>query len=107
MQRVAYAIPIKPDQVENFRRTYHAVWEEQIEANTRAGIRNYTIYLYKNQLIGCLECDNWDEAVAYLAKSDVQKRWEAHVGHLYDVDTAPGSPWLLEPEYLEEVFHQD
>ena len=104
MQRIAFALPIKPDRVDDYRRTHAAVWPELLEENVKAGIRNFTIVLFMNYAIGLLECDDWEAASAYLDKSDVQARWQAEHADILDVDTASG---LVPLQMLEELFHQD
>ncbi len=104
MQRIAFALPIKPDRIDDYRRTHAAVWPELLEENTKAGIRNFTIILFANHAIGLLECEDWDAASAYLDKSDVQARWQAEHADILDVDTASG---LVPLQMLEELFHQD
>ncbi len=104
MQRIAFALPIKPDRVDDYRRTHAAVWQELQDENTKAGIRNFTIVLFMNHAIGLLECEDWEAASAYLDKSDVQARWQAEHADILDVDTASG---LVPLQMLEELFHQD
>ncbi|MDE2869936.1 MAG: L-rhamnose mutarotase [Chloroflexota bacterium] len=104
MQRIAFALPIKPDRVDDYRRTHAAVWPELLEENVKAGIRNFTIVLFMNHAIGLLECEDWEAASAYLDKSDVQARWQAEHADILDVDTASG---LVPLQMLEELFHQD
>jgi len=104
MQRIAFALPIKPDRIDDYRRTHANVWQELQDENTKAGIRNFTIVLFMNHAIGLLECDDWDAASAYLDKSDVQARWQAEHEDILDVDTASG---LVPLQMLEELFHQD
>ena len=104
MQRIAFALPIKPDRVDDYRRTHAAVWKELQEENTRAGIRNFSVFLFGHHAIGYLECDDWDRAGAYLDASDVQARWQALHEDILDVDTASG---LVPLEILEQVFHQE
>ena len=104
MQRIAFALPIKPDRIDDYRRTHGAVWQELQDENTTAGIRNYTIVLFNNHAIGFLECEDWDAATAYLDKSEVQARWQAEHEDILDVDTTTG---LVPLQMLEELFHQD
>jgi len=104
MPRIAFALPIKPDKVDEYRRTHAAVWPELQEENRRAGIHTYTIVLFGRHAIGHLECDDWAKATAYLAKSEVQQRWQRLHEHILDVDTKTG---LVPLQLLDEVFHQD
>jgi L-rhamnose mutarotase len=104
MQRIAFALPIKPDRVDAYRRTHAAVWEELQAENRRAGIRTFSVFLFGHHAIGYLECDDWARASAYLDQSEVQARWQAKHADILDVDTASG---LVPLQILEEVFHQD
>ncbi len=104
MQRVAFELPIKPDRVADYRRTHSAVWPELREEIRRAGIRNYSIYLFGSHAIGYLECEDWEASSACLAVSEVQARWQAAHADILDVDTSSG---LVPLTVLEEVFHQD
>ena len=104
MQRVAFALAIKPDRIDDYRRTHAAVWDELQAENTRAGIRNYSVFLFGHHAIGYLECEDWDVARVYLDASVVQSRWQAKHEEILDVGTRDG---LVPLEHLEEVFHQD
>ncbi len=104
MPRIAFALPIKPDRVDDYRRSHAAVWKELQEENRRAGIRNYSIFVLGNQAIGYLECDDWELATAYLDRSEVQARWQAEHADILDADTSSG---LVPLQILDEVFHQD
>ena len=104
MPRIAFALPIKPDKIDAYRETHANVWPELLAENTVAGIRNYTIVLFGHHAIGLLECDDWDAATAYLAKSESQLRWQELHTDILDVDMSSG---LVPLEMLEELFHQD
>ena len=104
MERIAFALPIKPDRVDDYRRTHAAVWDELQAENTRAGIRNLSVFLFGHHAIGYLECDDWDVASAYLDASEVQSRWQAKHEVILDVRIGDG---LVPLEILEEVFHQE
>ena len=104
MQRVAFALPIKPEKVDEYRRTHANPWPELLEENTKAGIRNYTIVLFGHHVIGLLECEDWDKAITYLGQSEVQARWQKLHEDILDVDMSSG---LVPFQMLDEIFHQD
>ncbi len=104
MQRIAFALPIKPDKIDEYRKTHANVWPELLAENTTAGIRNYTIVLFGHHAIGFLECDDWEAATERLGKSDAQLRWQELHRDLLDVEIGSGYVPL---ELLEELFHQD
>ena len=104
MQRVAFALPIKPDRIEDYRRTHANVWPELLDENRKAGISNYTIVLFGHHAIGLMECEDWDKASAYLAQSEPQARWQKFHEDILDVDMTTG---LVPLQMLDELFHQD
>ncbi|HJN39749.1 MAG TPA: L-rhamnose mutarotase [Chloroflexota bacterium] len=101
MQRAAFVLRLYPDKIEAYRETHRAVWQEMIDANREAGIRNHTCFLHENLVICYLECDDLEQTQATLAKSDVVRRWGEL--HAEIIDSSDGG----ERVYLENVFHQD
>ncbi len=104
MQRVCFALQVRPDRVDEYRLRHRDVWPEMREALSSAGWHNYSLYLrLDGLLVGTLECDDFDAARAAMAAQEVNARWQAAVGGLfaYSDDRRPDE--MMYP--LEEVFH--
>lgn len=101
MQRAAFVLRLYPDKVEAYRETHRAVWQEMIDANRSAGVRNHTCFLYENLVFCYLECDDLARTQAALAESDVARRWGELHADIIDSGDGEG------PANLENVFHQD
>ena len=88
-----FALPIKPDKIDEYRKTHANVWPELLAENTTAGIRNYTIVLFGHHAIGFLECDDWEAATERLGKSDAQPHLMEALkrGEVSDLTTTPGA----------------
>jgi L-rhamnose mutarotase len=71
-----------------------------------AGWQNYSLFLTDDgQVIGYLECEDFDEAQAAMAATDVNMRWQAEMGGFF-VDLADQRPDEgIRP--LPEIFHLD
>lgn len=104
MQRIGFLIKVKPDKLDEYKRLHAEIWPELLEELSRAGMRNYSLWLRPDGTeFGYLECDDWDAACAYLDKSDVHTRWQELMQNFLDTpaDGDGGQPI----EMLEEVFY--
>ena len=107
MQRVGLLLRVKPEKIEEYKEIHANVWPELLAELKAAGIRNYSLWLGPDGLeFGYLECDDWQAACDYLAKSDVHTRWQEYMQNYLDSPTdegAGGQPvQLLERTFLLE-----
>ena len=102
MTRAAFVLEIKPDKVAQYVEAHAHVWPELCAAITAAGIRNYSIFLHGNQAFGYLECDDLAGAFAYLARQEVNQRWQDAMAELLDARVADSGPTLL-----QQIFRLD
>jgi L-rhamnose mutarotase len=104
MQRVCFALQVRPDRVDEYRQRHREVWPEMLEALDSAGWHNYSLYLRPDGLlVGTLECDDFDAAKAAMAAQKVNSRWQAVVGDLFTDANGRTPDQMMYP--LEEVFH--
>ena len=97
MSREAFALEIRPDKVAEYVEAHRQVWPEVLDAIGRAGIRNYTIFLYGSTAFGYFECDDPAEANAVLAADPDCIRWEDAMAEFLDERVpADGAPALTE-----------
>ena len=107
MQRVAFIIRVQPDKLDEYRKLHNPIWPELQDELKAAGIRNYSLWLKPDGTeFGYLECDDWDEACAYLDKSQVHDKWQELMQKylMTPVDAAQGGQPI---EMLEQVFVLD
>lgn len=104
MQRVAFLIRVKPDKLDEYKRLHNPIWPELQDELGAAGIRNYSLWMLPDGTeFGYLECDNWDAACAYLAKSEVHDRWQEMMQN-YLVTPVDASQGGQPVEMMEQVF---
>ncbi len=85
MQRVGLLLRVKPEKLEEYKREHTQVWPELQAELKAAGFRNYSLWLSPEGLeFGYLECDDWDAACAYLAKSEIHDRWQEYMSNFLD-----------------------
>jgi L-rhamnose mutarotase len=106
MPRVCFRLQVDPARLEEYRLRHAAVWPDMRTALTNTGWRNYSLFLADDgQLIGYLECDDFDAAQAAMAATDVNARWQSEMaGFFLELgDDRPDEG--IRP--LPEVFHLD
>ena len=106
MPRVCFRLQIDPAQAAEYRRRHATVWPEMRDALAATGWRNYSLFLADDgQLIGYLECDDFDATQAAMAATGVNARWQAEMAGFF-VGLAEQRPDEgIAP--LPEIFHLD
>jgi len=104
MQRVGFAFKIKPELKDEYKKAHDEIWPEMASAIKDAGISNYSIYFRKDgTLFSYMETDDYEGAMAKLAKTEVNARWQKYMDKYFvKEDKSILGP---ETEVLEEVFH--
>ncbi len=106
MQRACFTLQIKPDKIEEYKRLHQDVWPDMLNALTRHGWHNYSLFLKPDgQLIGYCETPDFDAAVASMQHEEVNQRWQEGVKHLFEPLPGDNPDTSMQP--LEEVFHLD
>lgn len=108
MKRFAQLIGIKPERLEVYKQLHAAVWPAVLQKIHECSIRNYSIYLYgDNMLFAYFEYvgDDFDGDMARMAADPITQEWWAICKPMQvPVEGCkPGEHW----HDLEEVFHTD
>lgn len=105
MSRICFTLRIRPEKVDEYRRRHAEVWPEMREALHSAGWRNYSLFLAgPGTVIGYVECDDFQEALAAMAATDVNARWQDEMAPLFDLQGGRPDEAMVP---LEELFHLD
>lgn len=104
MERVCFLLQVRPDRLDEYRARHREVWPEMLEALSRTGWRNYSLFLRGDGLlVGYLETDDFDAAVAAMGETDVNARWQTEMAPFFALPSDRRPDTGL--ERLEEVFH--
>ena len=104
MERVCFLLKVKADRLAEYREAHRDVWPEMLEALSRTGWRNYSLFLREDGLlVGYCETDDFAAALAGMASTDVNARWQATMQPFFEAldGQRPGEGLLR----LDEVFH--
>lgn len=104
MTRHCFRLQVRPDRMTEYVERHAAVWPDMLRALERTGWRNYSLFLGEDGLlIGYVEVDDLDVAVAGMAETEVNARWQAEMARFFvDLGDARPDTGFLQ---LREVFH--
>jgi L-rhamnose mutarotase len=87
-----------------YKQRHRAVWPEMVRALHDTGWHNYSLFLRDDGLlIGYFETPSLEAAVAGMATTEVNARWQAEMAPFFeDLDDATPDTGFVQ---LEEVFH--
>ena len=102
--RVCFQLQVKQDRIGEYRRRHREVWPEMLQALADTGWHNYSLFLREDGLlIGYLETPSLEDALAGMAETEVNTRWQAEMAEFFEeLDGVPPDQGFL---VLEEVFH--
>ena len=104
MERVCFLARVRPERLDEYRARHNEVWPEMLAALRAAGWGNYSIFLAGDGLlVGYLETDDYEAALAATAATDVNKRWQAEMAEFFVAGGAPDESFLR----IAEIFHLD
>ncbi|TWT27332.1 L-rhamnose mutarotase [Planomicrobium sp. CPCC 101110] len=75
--KFAWSWMIKEEFLDDYVKLHEEPWQEVLDEHAKAGIRNYSIFQNGTQFFYCFECDDVEQAFAYIAESEACSRWNA------------------------------
>lgn len=104
MQRICFVLQVKRDRLEEYRESHANVWPEMLEALSRHGWTNYSIFLRDDGLlVGYCETPDFEAALAGMDSEPVNARWQAEMADLFESLDGQRPDEAMRP--LREVFH--
>ena len=103
-KRICFLLQVKRDRLDEYKRRHVAVWPEMLKALSAAGWHNYSLFLREDGLlIGYLETPDFEQALARMAGTDINQRWQKEMAPFFE-----GVPGRLADEQMSpipEIFH--
>jgi L-rhamnose mutarotase len=104
VERVCFLARVRPERLDEYRDRHEDVWPEMLAALRAAGWGNYSIFLAGDGLlVGYLETDDYEAALAAMAATDVNKRWQAEMAEFFVAGGPPDESFRR----IAEIFHLD
>ena len=103
MTRVCFVSQVKPHLLAQYRARHAQVWPVMLAALRDTGWQDYRLFLSPTGLlVGTVTVDNYADAQARMALTEVNARWPAEMGEVFvGLGVAPDEGFVL----LEEVFN--
>jgi len=106
MTRVGFLLQVRPERMDEYKARHRQVWPDMLAALHETGWHNYSIFLRDDGLLfGYFETPDLDAALAGMAATDVNARWQAEMAPFFENlgSQRPDEGFLR----LEEIFHLD
>ena len=104
MQRVCFLLRVQKDRLDEYKAAHRDVWPEMKEALRRHGWHNYSLFLGTDGLlVGYVETEDFDRAVAGMQAEEVNARWQAAMRPFFESLGSGAADTSLVT--LEQVFH--
>jgi L-rhamnose mutarotase len=109
MKRVGFLLKVKEEMIEEYRRRHEAVWPEMLDAITRSGWHNYSLFLREDGLLfGYFETPaSLEAALENLGSEEVNTRWQEYMKDFFEAASRGAGRADENMVELQEVFHLD
>ncbi len=107
MKRVGFLLKVRQDKLEEYKAHHANVWPEMLEALTRTGWHNYSLFMRDDGLMfGYFETpENFDAALDGMAKEEINARWQEFMAPYFEnLGGQHPDEGMLQ---IQEVFHLD
>jgi len=106
MKRVCFLLRVKPERVKEYLQA-HDVWPEMLAAMRQAGIRNYSMFVRRNDglLVGYFEADDPKKSLAEVGRTEVNRRWQEKMAPFFASGSGDMESGGL--EWLEPFFYME
>ena len=105
MKRVGFLLKVKQERIEEYKAHHRAVWPEMLDALSRNGWHNYSLFMREDGLMfGYFEAEeSFAAALEGMSKEEVNTRWQDLMSPFFEIpEGAHPDAMMVE---LEEVFH--
>lgn len=103
-QRICFSLKVKAERLAEYKQRHREVWPEMLEALRRAGWENYSLFLREDGLlIGYFETSDFERALAAMAATDVNRRWQQEMAPFFEGESSLLPDQQIRP--IPEVFH--
>jgi L-rhamnose mutarotase len=107
MKRVGFLLKVRQDKIEEYKKHHAAVWPEMLDALSRTGWHNYSLFMRDDGLLfGYFETpDSFQAAQAGMSQEEINAQWQELMSPYFEnlLGQNPDESMVE----LDEVFHLD
>ena len=104
-ERVCVLLHVRPGRLDEYVAAHQSVWPEMLEALSRSGWQNYSLFLRERDglVVGYFETEDADEAFRAMDAEPVNERWQSTMACYFQ----PGTDGVNgdESERLRNYFY--
>ncbi|MDP8257328.1 MAG: L-rhamnose mutarotase [Candidatus Alcyoniella australis] len=107
MKRVGFILKVRQEMLAEYKQKHEQVWPEMLEALSRQGWHNYSLFMHDDGLLfGYFEAQrDFQSALEGMASEEINARWQKTMAPFFEaLDGRNPDQGMLE---LTEVFHLD
>ena len=107
IKRIGFLLKVKEAMLEEYKRHHRAVWPDMLDALSRHGWHNYSLFMREDGLLfGYFEADeSFQASLDGMSKEEVNRLWQELMATYFEVpEGALPDQSMIE---LGEVFHLD
>ena len=100
--RACFLLRVRPERLAEYADVHQRVWEEMRAALSRAGWRNYSLFLDPSSglVVGYYEAHDARAAAAAMEDLEVNTRWQAEMAQYFQPDGGGSAHFLSQYFYL-------
>lgn len=104
MQRICFTLRVKRDRLDEYKRRHAEVWPDMLQALRDSGWHNYSLFLRDDGLlIGYTETPDFEAALAGMANTEVNARWQAEMAPFFEGEPGKNADEQMAP--IPQVFY--
>jgi len=102
MKKVCWLLKVKPEFFDEYIEWHQAVDPEMLEELSKAGFRNYSIFLRRDDglLVGYFEAEDPEDAMRKVGATEANRVWQAKMAPYFQPGHGAG-----DEQFLEQVFY--
>src|SRR3954469_15154588 len=84
MQRVCFALLVRPERLEEYKARHREVWPDMLRALSDTGWKNYSLFLRDDGLlVGYLETEDFEAARRAMSQREVNALWQKQMAEFF------------------------
>jgi len=104
MNRVCFTLRVKPSSLDEYKTHHQRVWPEMLEALSRTGWHNYSLFLRSDGLlVGYFETPaSFEDALAAMSSEPINAKWQDLMAPFFEGAGEHADQMMNQ---LEEILH--